>query len=203
MKPLTKPTLLLVRHGDTPMNDRNELRGMDNPPLNDDGHRQAAAAADHIRASGVPLHHIYSGTLDRTKSTAAHISAATGVNATQTPKLDPWDYGDLTGQPENAANKKKLKFLQDRPHIPAAGGESYNAFTQRYGDALNRAREYVHLYPEKAVVLVTHSRNLYPTPHLLGDESKPIPVKDDAYGPGSVHRVEFGEGGRAKITKER
>lgn len=198
-KPLSKPTLILVRHGDTQMNDKNELRGWDNPPLNPDGHKQASEAARHIASLDVPIHHVYSGTLDRTKQTAGYIKAATGVNTSQTPGLNPWDYGDLTGQPENHKNKKKLKFLQDRPEIAAPGGESYNDFMERYGETLRKAVGYVKKFPDKALILVTHSRNLYPTPHLLDGKSE-IPVHDPKYGPGSVHKVEF-EGEKAKISK--
>jgi broad specificity phosphatase PhoE len=194
MKPLSKPTLLIVRHGDTSMNDANELRGWDDPPLNEEGHAQAHLAAEKIRKMDVPLHHIYSGTLDRTKKTAAHIRAATGVDTTETPALNPWDYGDLTGQPENHANQKKLKFFQNRPNIPTSNGESYGNFVGRYGKVLTSAKDYVHKFPEKALVLVTHSRNLYPTKHILDGHSQ-IPTKDPQYGPGTVHKVEFDPGG--------
>lgn len=203
MKSLSKPTLILVRHGDTQMNDSNLLRGWDDPELNEEGHKQAHEAGEKVRKMDIPIHHIYSGTLDRTKKTAAHVAASTGVATSETDKLNPWDYGDFTGQPENHTNGKKLKFFQNRPGIQTPNGESYGEFKDRYAEALNKAKEYVHTFPEKAVVLVTHSRNLYPTKNILDDGKSPIPVKDANYGPGTVHKVEFDEGGSGEFKMKK
>lgn len=201
VKPLSKPTLIIVRHGETPMNASNELRGWDNPPLDEVGHTQAHKAAESIRKMDVPIHHIYSGTLDRTKQTAAHVSASTGVKTSEVEGLNPWDYGDLTGQKETHENLKKVKFFQNRPNIKTPHGESYKDFTDRYGKVLKGAKDYVHNFPEKALVLVTHSRNLYPTKNLLDGKSK-IPVKDkENFGPGTVHKIEFDETGGFKMRR--
>src|SRR5581483_10386039 len=200
MKPLSKPTILIVRHGATAMNVDNELRGWDDPELTGEGHEQAAKAAKKIIELDAPLHHIYTGALRRSRQTGQHVSDATGVNMTHTDALNPWDYGDITGKPEDRQQRKNLKFFQDRPQLKTPGGESYGEFLERYGAALKKAKQYVHEFPGKAVVLVTHSRNLYPTPHLLDGKSD-IPTKSDKYGPGTVHKFEFNPDGSYTKTK--
>lgn len=184
------------------MNDKGLLRGWDDPELDPLGHEQATKAADKIVQSGVPIHHIYSGTLKRTKHTAQYVSDATGVQTSQTPGLNPWDYGQFTGQKENHKTLKKLKFFQDRPTIQVPQGESFDSFLRRYGQTLTSAKDYVHKFPDKALVLVTHSRNLYPTRHVLNGKSR-IPLKDAEYGPGTIHRVEFAPDGSGKFRMDK
>lgn len=202
VKPLTKPTLYMVRHGDTMMNDQHLLRGWDDPELDPLGHEQAKKAAEKIAKLNVPLHHIYSGTLKRTRDTAKYVSDATGVGTSETPGLNPWDYGQFTGVKENRKNLKKLKFFQDRPSIQVPQGEGFGKFLDRYGKTLSSAKDYVHKFPEKALVLVTHSRNLYPTRHLLNGKSR-IPLKDDEFGPGTIHKIEFAGDGSGKFKMDK
>lgn len=202
MKPLTKPTLIFVRHGDTIMNERGELRGWDDPELDQLGHEQAKQAGEKIAKLAVPIHHVYSGTLKRTRDTAKYVSGSTGVNTSETEGLNPWDYGQFTGMKENHKNLKKLKFFQDRPDIQTPQGESFNSFIKRYGTVLRAAADYVHRFPDKALVLVTHSRNLYPTRNILNGKNR-IPLKDTEFGPGTVHKIEFSadKSGKFKMDK--
>ena len=179
-----------MRHGDTVMNQKNELRGWDDPELDPLGHEQGKKAAAKISSLDIPIHHIYSGTLKRTRDTAKYVSDVTGVQTSQTPGLNPWDYGQFTGQKENHKTLKKLKFFQDRPQIQVPQGESFASFHKRYGDTLKAAADYVHRFPDKCLVLVTHSRNLYPTRNILNGKSR-IPLKDTEFGPGTVHKIEF------------
>lgn len=192
----------MVRHGDTQMNEKNLLRGWDDPELDPLGHEQAKKAGAKIASLGVPIHHVYSGTLKRTQDTAKYVSDATNVQSTAIPGLNPWDYGQFTGQKENHKTLKKLKFFQDRPDITVPQGESFNSFIKRYGIVLKAAADYVHRFPEKALVLVTHSRNLYPTRHILNGKSR-IPLKDTEYGPGTIHKIEFSPDGSGKFRMDK
>jgi broad specificity phosphatase PhoE len=193
MKPITKPTILFVRHGETSM------RGWNNPPLTNEGVKEAHKAAEQL--APYPLHHIYAGDLARTAKTAQIISKKTGVAFTKTQKLRPWDYGKLTGETINDASLKALRYYQEHPNKPVPRGESYADFYKRFSSAVQSMKKYVQDHPEAALVAVTHSRNLYPLPHILGDTSKPIPVHEKSEAPGSVWKVEFAKDGKFKMSK--
>ena len=208
MKPLNNPTLLLVRHGATTMNENpKRFRGMDDPPLNEDGVKQAHEAAE--RVGKYPLHHIYHSALKRTARTAQIISKHTDAQTTPTKALDPWDYGELTGKEITPERLKEMKSYQDAPQMKTPGGESYEDFYKRFAGGLKSAKDFVHEHPEKALALVTHSRNLYPLRHILG-ENVDIPTHETptAKGggmpgyeePGSVWKVEW-KGGKHTVSR--
>lgn len=196
-----KPTLVIIRHGDTQMNDKNELRGWDDPELNPAGHKSAKEAAEKVVKKGIPLKHIYTGTLQRTKETGQYLADATSVPTSHTDALNPWDYGDITGKPEDRQQRKNLKFFMDRPNMKTPNGESYGEFKDRYSSALLKARDHVLANPDQAVALVTHSRNLYPTEHILNGNVGDIPTKSDEFGPGTVHVYEFEPDGKFNKKK--
>lgn len=203
MKELSKPTLLFVRHGSTVLNEpgNEKLRGMLDPKLDDDGIKDAHRAAEKV--AEYPLHHIYAGPLKRTMKTAQIISKHTGAAITPTPALDPWDYGEMTGKPVNKENLDKLTAFQEKPTQTVPGGEAYAEFYKRFADAVDKATQYVHSNPSKALLLCTHSRNLYPLKSILGDQTKPIPVHEKTYEPGSVWKVEFNPAAPYGFTMEK
>lgn len=208
MQKLTKPTVFFVRHGETEMNKENLLRGWDNPSLDKNGIDEAKQAAQTLKK--YPLYHIYAGDLQRTRQTAHIISVATHTAVTHIQSLRPWDYGVLTGKPVNAENLAKLQYYQDHPDERIAKGETYNTYIKRYSATVQAAKNWVMKHPGQALVLVTHSRNLYPLRRILGDKNAPIPIhetnsktvgmpgKED---PGSVWKVEFSPDGKFEISK--
>lgn len=63
--------LLLVRHGETQWNREKRFQGQIDVPLNENGHKQAAAVANYLR--DVPIHRAISSPLLRPKQTAEAI----------------------------------------------------------------------------------------------------------------------------------
>lgn len=128
--------LILVRHGQTALNARGLLLGRADPPLNDNGYRQAAALAE---ALGRPAR-IVSSPLLRARQTAAVLAgAAAGEVDVEGVEVDPrWvemDYGELDGQPAAGVAEPVWKSWRDDPHYVPAGGESVAAVCGRVRDA--------------------------------------------------------------------
>lgn len=208
MQKLNKPTVFFARHGETEMNKEKLLRGWDNPPLDKNGIEEAKQAAQSLMQ--YPLYHIYAGDLQRTRQTAHIISVKTHTAVTHIGSLRPWNYGKLTGKPVNAETHALLQWYQDHPDEKVPGGESYGDFIKRYSIPVQAARSWALKHPHKAIVLVTHSRNLYPLRRMLGDKTAPIPVHETASTkvgmpgkeePGSVWKVEFDPDGSFEISK--
>jgi len=206
---LANPTIFLVRHGQTEMNKgaQKEFRGWLDPKLDATGIKQANEAGDKV--AQFPIAHIYAGDLTRTQQTAHAIAQKTGAAVTTTPTLRPWQYGEFTGMPINDDSLAALKHFQDNPDMKVPKGESYSDFIGRYSKPVQAARQYVEQNPTQALVLVTHSRNLYPLRTMLGENVEP-PIKETPSketgmpGPestGSVWAVEFLPTGQHQISE--
>lgn len=191
MKPIDKPTLLFIRHGENSANrDHRELPGWgdaEDSTLDPKGQAEIEAAANKVK--DYPISHIYSSPLKRARQTAQIVSKTTGAPVTHAQSVGPWDYGVMTGQPDNEESRKVLQHYMSRPKLQVPKGESYGDFLQRFGGAVQKLRAGVEQNPSQAVAVVTHSRNLYPLKHILDGKSS-IPVTG-GYDPGSVMKVEF------------
>jgi probable phosphoglycerate mutase len=108
-------TILLVRHGETPLNVTRMLQPADTP-LSANGLAQAQAVAK--RLAGMQLAGIVSSDLPR--------SAASGVPVSTTPLLHERNFGDLRGQPYDTLGFNPLTMHEAPP-----GGESVDAFLTR------------------------------------------------------------------------
>jgi probable phosphoglycerate mutase len=89
-------SIILVRHGETPLNVARTLQPADTP-LSATGLAQAEAVAK--RLAGLQLAAIVSSDLPRALSTAQAIAAATGAPISTTTLLHERNFGDLRGQP--------------------------------------------------------------------------------------------------------
>ena len=92
-------TVLLLRHGESAAARPEEpfpLRdGHGDPPLHDEGHRQAALVADRLRHERIDA--IYVTTLQRTHQTAAPLAAALGLATIEIADLREVYLGDWDG----------------------------------------------------------------------------------------------------------
>lgn len=120
-------SIILVRHGETPLNVARTLQPADTP-LSDTGLKQAQAVAE--RLAGLKLAAILSSDLPRAMQTAQAIAAATGAPITPTPLLHERNFGDLRGQPYDSLPYNPLTMTDAPP-----GGESVAAFQQRVAQA--------------------------------------------------------------------
>src|SRR5579863_9346231 len=95
------PTILLVRHGETALNDpKNEaIRGYSDIPLSVEGSKGVKAAAQFLADEELPIPRILASPLQRTMMTAQVIADPSHAKVIPTNGLLPWNLGDLTGQP--------------------------------------------------------------------------------------------------------
>jgi len=119
-------TLLIIRHGETPLNVTRVMQPA-NTPLSANGLLQAQALAQRLKA-GDPRRPsgIVSSDLPRALMTAQAIADACGLRITTTPLLHERNFGDLRGQPYDSLGFDPLTS----PTAPA-NGESMAEFSAR------------------------------------------------------------------------
>lgn len=116
-------SIILVRHGETPLNVARTLQPADTP-LSATGLAQAQAVARRLAAMQVAA--ILSSDLPRAMQTAQAIASATGAAVTPTPLLHERNFGDLRGKPYDSLGFNPLTMAEAPP-----GGESADDFKRR------------------------------------------------------------------------
>ncbi|MHB0874624.1 MAG: histidine phosphatase family protein [Anaerolineae bacterium] len=149
-------TIILVRHGRTAWNREPRFRGRADVPLDDYGHRQAAAAAVAIAARYSPAA-VLCSPLQRTVDTARPIAAAVGVPLRSSSALLDMSFGKLAGltlAEAAAAYPKVYQAWHEAPDTVAfPGGETIHDVRARVASLIWRLRDQ---YPGGQVVLVSH-----------------------------------------------
>ena len=115
--------LLIIRHGETPLNVARVLQPAD-PPLSAHGQAQAEALAQHLRGAGLAA--ILSSDLPRALQTAQAIARACGLPVVTTPLLHERNFGDLRGRRYDDLDHDPLTAEPAPP-----GGESRAEFQAR------------------------------------------------------------------------
>lgn len=162
-------SIILIRHGETPLNVARVLQPADTP-LSATGLAQAEAVAR--RMTGMQLAGIVCSDLPRALSTAQAIAAATGLPLSTTTLLHERNFGDLRGQPYDTLGFNPLT-MSDAP----TGGESAAAFDARVAQA------FAHIVALRATLpgslaVVTHGlviRALLAN-HLSSADSAPMKI---------------------------
>jgi len=144
--------IVLVRHGRTAANARGLLLGRADPPLDDEGHRQAACLAQAM--AGLDVARVVTSPLGRCRETADAIErAAVGVPVSIDDRWIELDYGVLDGSPVRAVPAERwVTWRSDVSWAPEAG-ESLATLGLRVREAC------ATLAPdasERDVVVVTH-----------------------------------------------
>jgi broad specificity phosphatase PhoE len=116
-------TLLLIRHGETPLNATRVLQPADTP-LSPRGLGQAIALAQRLAGAGIAG--VASSDLPRARQTAGAIAAACGLPITVVPLLQERNFGALRGRPYDSLEVDPLR-MADAPE----GGESQAQFELR------------------------------------------------------------------------
>ena len=159
--PTGATTVLLLRHGESATARPEEpfpLRdGHGDPPLHDEGHRQAALVAERLRHERIDA--IYVTTLQRTHQTAAPLAAALGITPIEIADLrevflGDWDGGGGVLRAKAAAGDPlylRMHAEQRWDLIPNAETEA--ALRERTQRGL---RTIVDAHPDGRVVAVVH-----------------------------------------------
>jgi probable phosphoglycerate mutase len=139
--------LLLVRHGETPLN---AARVMQPPetPLSPRGQSQARAVAERLRAEAPAA--LWSSDLPRAWQTADAISRACGLPVRPQPLLHERNFGALRGRPYDSLGFDPLAMQEAPPD-----GESVADFESRIDQAFDAALTAVWA-TGGTLVLVTH-----------------------------------------------
>ena len=120
-------TIILIRHGETPLNRARVLQPPDTP-LSDLGQQQAQAMAK--RVSAMPLAAILSSDMSRAAQTCAPLSDIAGLPVQYSHMLHERNFGDLRGR-----RFDELGFDPMAPDYEPVNGESWAVFNERVARA--------------------------------------------------------------------
>lgn len=148
-------TLLLLRHGETPLSIEKRFAGVGDIPLTERGAAQAEAAAAHLaRWGGVQA--VVSSPLKRTRATADAVARALGVEVTEDRGFAETDFGEWEGLTFAEVRERAphlLKAWLGDPEVAPPGGESFASVATRVAEARTRL---LRTHPEQTVVVVSH-----------------------------------------------
>jgi broad specificity phosphatase PhoE len=85
----------LARHGQTPLNETDDLRGLLDPPLDDVGHRQASQLGAALGPRNPSF--VVASPLLRARETAQPVTDRVGLEVSTDPRLLDRDYGPWAG----------------------------------------------------------------------------------------------------------
>lgn len=128
----SQPVLYVVRHGAT--GDDDSYNSPENPHLNEEGWKDAQAAAEFLADKKVgPI--ITSG-FYRTEETAQEIAKHIGKPVIIADGLDSWRVGDVKHMKSSEDADRVIQHHVDNPHKPIPGGESLNSLRGRVDPVL-------------------------------------------------------------------
>ena len=141
--------VILVRHGTHDWLNRILCGRMPGVTLSAQGREEADRLAETLRGSGASV--LLSNPRARARETAAPITAALGLGASEEPGLDEIDFGDWTGRPlpDLAADPRWLAWNAHRADRRPPGGESMQ-------EAQGRAVAALADRPEPCLIAASH-----------------------------------------------
>jgi probable phosphoglycerate mutase len=147
--------LILVRHGQSTWNSEHRIQGQLDPPLSDEGRRQAERVGQRI--AGRPFVSLYSSDLKRAFETALAIEAATGLQAESMQGLREIFLGEWEGLRTDDLARRFPEAWSSWTEEPnwdlVPGGEGAARFETRVAAALD---EILGRHAQGDVVVVTH-----------------------------------------------
>jgi probable phosphoglycerate mutase len=147
-------TLLLVRHGETPLSAEKRFSGRGDAELTDRGVAQAGAIAARLAAGEIAA--VVSSPLRRSLQTAQVIADGLGVDVTVDDGLVETDFGEWEGFTFAEVRERwpvQMQAWLDDPKVAPPGGESFTRTFERVAAARERL---VHSYGGRRVAVVSH-----------------------------------------------
>lgn len=148
-------TLLLVRHGETPLTPEKRFSGRGDPALSPRGVEQAEAVAARL-SSYRDIAAVVSSPLRRAVQTASRVADALGLSVVEDEGLVETDFGaweGLTFGEVRARFAAEMQAWLESPSVAPPGGESFDATFARVTAARERL---LASYPGLRVVVVSH-----------------------------------------------
>lgn len=147
-------TMLLLRHGQTPLSVEKRFSGVGDRPLTEVGLAQAGAAARRLRGCGAVA--VVASPLRRAVQTADLVAAEVGVAVTVDEGLRETDFGDWEGYTFAEVQQRwpdQLSAWLASPDVAPPAGESFADTARRVRQARDRV---LAAYGGRTVVVVSH-----------------------------------------------
>ena len=184
-----KRGVVLIRNGETEMNEKDVVRGWTETCLDDEGEAHARKLGKSLKGSKIDC--IIASDLLRTMQTAMIVSKESGIPIVAlSPNLHTWNVGDFTGKPTETADPILEEMAVEEPDKQIKGGESFNNFKTRF---LLQVLALMNEYSDKTIAFVVHGRNLavmnawkeagYPEDFELDEDN----LGYDEFPPASAH----------------
>ncbi|GAA2316381.1 bifunctional RNase H/acid phosphatase [Nonomuraea roseoviolacea subsp. roseoviolacea] len=149
-------SLLLLRHGETPLSVERRFSGLGDPELTPHGLAQAEAAAERLSRPPYRLDAIVSSPLARARRTAQAVAEKTGLSVEVDDDLRETDFGAWEGHTFTEVQRRwpeeLTRWLADSDAAPP-GGESFTEVAERVQRASDRLLE---RYEGRTVLVVSH-----------------------------------------------
>uniref|UniRef100_UPI001C5DEE13 bifunctional RNase H/acid phosphatase n=1 Tax=Nonomuraea rhizosphaerae TaxID=2665663 RepID=UPI001C5DEE13 len=149
-------SLILLRHGETPLSVERRFSGLGDAELTPNGLAQAAAAADRLARPPYQVDVIVTSPLKRARQTAEAVAGRTGLSVEVDDDLREADFGDWEGHTFTEVQRRwpaELAAWLADPSAAPPGGESFTTTARRVGRAGERL---VERYEGRTVLLVSH-----------------------------------------------
>ncbi|MEU8277667.1 bifunctional RNase H/acid phosphatase [Microbispora bryophytorum] len=149
-------SLLLLRHGQTPLSVDKRFSGLGDPSLTRTGLAQAEAAALRLSRQPYEVEVIVASPLARARQTAEAVAARTGLAVLVDDDLRETDFGEWEGHTfaeiQQRWPRELAAWLAD-PDVAPPGGESFASTALRVEQARDRI---VKAHEGRSVVVVSH-----------------------------------------------
>lgn len=156
VKRLKERSVILVRHGETAMNEKDVARGWTDVPLSEDSYALLKATGVSLKKHGVQG--IASSDLLRTLQTAHFLSRESGIPILKIGNfLHTWNIGKYTGKSAKKVDPILEQIAKDDPYETIEGGESFEEFKYRF---LLGLVSLLNEHQGKLIACATHGRNL-------------------------------------------
>ena len=153
--------ILLVRHGKTKLNNPSNpmVRGWKDEDLSPEGRVGVQLLARELEP--FKPQYVVSSDFMRDSATAQIIASKLGISNIE---LDydarTWDVGDFSGKPESEVNPAIEALYRRTWETPPGSQESFDGFTRRWLDFLDRRMQFASIMGYRPSVIVTHGRNI-------------------------------------------
>jgi len=185
-----KLTSILVRHGDTAINEANLFRSRLDPPLNPKGIEQAEEVAEAIAKDNLGIKRVVCSPLLRACMTGDAIALRLGLEITQDRGLISWALGFLSGRDKEVYNDI-LNYYVDNPKKVIPEGESLDDLEKRTYDFFD-----AELKKDILSVFVTHTSNIISVQNLIAGNRDGRPESGDfSVDPGGAIGIFLDENG--------
>ena len=180
-------TIYLVRHGESEFNKQSLITGHLDPPLTEEGKRQAQAAK--LNLGNIKFDAVYTSDLERAVHTGEIIYGSRVPMANRLPNLRERNFGSLDGKPSHtwdtvSAIKKRIPHYErvHYKHVPDM--ESDHEMTERFIAALKKVAGQNR---GKTILVVAHGGAIRTA--LV----KMLGLTDEEMPPGSIGNAGFAE----------